>query len=1085
MKSLFSLAVAMFMFAAVQAQITPEWVRYPAISPNGSFIAFTYKGDLYVTSSTGGTEVKRITFSTAHDFMPVWSSDSKHIAFASNRYGNFDVYVMPREGGEAKRLTFHSASEFPYSFSHDDSQVLFGAHRQDLVSHRQYPTSRQTELYSVPVEGGRIDQVLTIPVEYLTMKKDGSGFLYQDVPGGEDIWRKHHQSSVTRDIWSYDFESGQHTKLTDFEGEDRNPVYNADETAFYFLSERNGTFNVFKQQISSGEVTQITFFDTHPVRFLSVAKNSTVDTENTITFSYHGILYTMKEGEDPNPVPNIIIRTQDVTNPEELISINGGISEIEVSPDGKEIAFIARGEVFVTSNEGKFTKRLTNTAATERFLTWSGDGDAVIYSSERGGKWSIYQTKKVRDVEPFFYAATLLEEEVVLENEFDNYLPSISPDGKKMAFIEDRRTLKVMDLESERTVTLLTPEELFHMRDGDKYFTWSPDSKWLLADFDKLLNNSDVILLDASGEEEMKTLVPSGYYDVSPQWANEGKQMIWFSNRNGLKSYATSGSTEYDVYSMFFTEDAWDQYNMSKEDYELKKAIEEANKAKEEESDDDDEDEEEEEEEDISLTFDWDGMDERTARLTIHSARIGDAVLSKDASKLYYLARFEGGYNLWSTDLRTKETKIALTLDASGGSLQWDQKMENLYLLSSGRIAKIDPDAGKRTGISISSEVTLDADAEREAMFDHVWLRTSKIFYEPTFHGIDWDMMYDEYQPKVAHTGNAFEFAELLSEILGELNVSHAGGRARGSFENPDATASLGIFMDYEFKEDGIKILEVIEGGPLDKADFEVEAGMIIQKIDGEVVSADRDVASYLNRKAGDFTLLEITDDRGRNTQQITVKPISLGAESGLLYERWVEMNEKEVEERSNGRLGYVHISGMGDRQFRGVIDKMLGEYYDKEAIVVDTRNNGGGDLVADLQMFFTGIEFLTYETEAMVVGGEPTSRWTKPVIGLFNESMYSDGHCYASGFQDLDLGTSVGMPVPGTCSFAGWEGLPNGSFWGVVPVSAKNKAGEWLENNQTNPDIIVKNMPGEIDFGRDEQLEVAIDQMLKELDEE
>lgn len=265
-------------------------------------------------------------------------------------------------------------------------------------------------------------------------------------------------------------------------------------------------------------------------------------------------------------------------------------------------------------------------------------------------------------------------------------------------------------------------------------------------------------------------------------------------------------------------------------------------------------------------------------------------------------------------------------------------------------------------------------------------------------------------------------------------------GRARVSTENPDATASLGIFMDYDHDDDGIKILEIMDGGPLDKAEFNIEAGMIIQKIDGEVISNDRDIASYLNRKAGEFTLLEITDARGRNVQQITMKPITLGAEYSLRYNRWVEMNEKEVIERSNGRLGYVHISGMGDCQFREVIDKMLGKHYDKEAIVIDTRNNGGGDLVADLQMFFTGIRFLSYETEAMVVGGEPTSRWTKPVIGLFNESMYSDGHCYASGFDDLDLGTSVGMPVPGTCSFAGWEGLPNGSFWGVVPVSAKTK---------------------------------------------
>ena len=214
------------------------------------------------------------------------------------------------------------------------------------------------------------------------------------------------------------------------------------------------------------------------------------------------------------------------------------------------------------------------------------------------------------------------------------------------------------------------------------------------------------------------------------------------------------------------------------------------------------------------------------------------------------------------------------------------------------------------------------------------------------------------------------------------------------------------------------------------------------------------------------------------------MKPITMGEENGLLYDRFVKINEAEVAEKSKGRLGYVHIPGMSDGPYRDIYEDMLGKYYDKEAIVVDTRFNGGGDLVADLAMFFTGERFLTYATEDKVVGGEPTSRWTKPVIGLFNESMYSDGHCYASGYTDLDLGTSIGMPVPGTCSFAGWEGLPNGGVWGVVPVSAKNKAGEWLENNETKPDIILKNMPGVIDFGTDQQLDRAIKEMLKELDE-
>ena len=265
---------------------------------------------------------------------------------------------------------------------------------------------------------------------------------------------------------------------------------------------------------------------------------------------------------------------------------------------------------------------------------------------------------------------------MVLENKKDNYLAQYSPDGKKLAFIEGRRTLKIRDLKSKKETTLLTPKDLFHMRDGDKYFTWSPDSKWLLVDWSKTLSNSEVLLMAADGSKRVN-LNESGYYDSNPKWVNDGKQMIWFSNRNGLKSYATSGSSQSDVYSMFFNQDAWDEFNLSDEDFKLMKAIkEEVKKVKEKakkdkkdkKKDAKKEDSKKDKKKEITpLTFNWNHMKDRTRRLTIHSSRLGDAVLSKKGDELYYLSRFEGKSNLWSTNLRTRETKMILKLNARGG----------------------------------------------------------------------------------------------------------------------------------------------------------------------------------------------------------------------------------------------------------------------------------------------------------------------------------------------------------------------------------------------------------------------------------
>lgn len=1074
MKSFLSLCIILLMGGVATAQVTnPQWIRHQSISPDGSQIVFTYMGDLYKVPTSGGTATQ-LTFHEAHDYKAVWSKDGNSIAFASDRYGNFDIYTISANGGAAKRITFHSNDESPFTFSHDDKQVIFGALRMDTKEHRGYPTGSQPELYTVPVEGGRVDQLFTIPAEYAQVSKNGKQMVYHDKPGGENEWRKHHTSAVTRDLWTYDVDSDTHTMITSFNGEDRQPVYSSDEKSLYYLSEMSGNFNVHKVSLSAtGSNEQLTDFNTHPVRFLSIGNG-------ILAFGYDGELYTMQEGEEPKKV-NVTIITAEKSNSDRFITINGGVNEMAISPDGKEIAFIARGEVFVTNVDGSLTKRITNTPEQERFVTFTPDGKGVVYASERDGKWSIFKSEKVRDEEPFVFASTLIKESVLISDELDNYLPEFSPDGKKLAYIAGRRTLRIKDMDSGDTVDLLTPEDLFHMRDGDKYFTWSPDSKWLLVDWNKLLNDSEVLLMSADGKERIN-LTESGYYDYYPKWANEGKQMLWFSNRHGLKSYATSGSFQADVYTMFFTQDAWDKYNMSEDDYKLMKEIEKANKKdeKEEESEDKDKKEDDKEKEE-SLTFDWDGLKDRKDRLTIHSSFLSDATLSKDGEKLYYLARFEGRYNLWETELRTGDTKMVIKLNIGGGSLTWDKEMENLYLLSGGRISKVNLSGGSTKGISISGEMEYDEKAEREALFEHVYIRTKNIFYEPTFHGKDWDMLRTEYKKYLPHVGNDYEFSEVLSEMLGELNVSHAGSRFGDNIQNGDATASLGVFFDYKHKGNGIKITEVIKGGPLDKAAFDVKAGMIIQKIDGEIITSNDDIASFLNRKSGKFTLIEITDSKGKNAQMLTIKPISLGAERRLLYQRFVRMNEKEVAEKSNGQIGYVHIPGMSDGPYRSIYEDMMGKYFDTKAVIVDTRNNGGGDLVADLAMFFTGESFITYATAAKVVGGEPTSRWTKPTLTMFNESNYSDGHCYAQGYTDLKIGTTLGMPVPGTCSFAGWERLPNGMLWGVVPVSAKDKAGRWMENLQTEPDIKVKNMPGIVDEGRDQQLERAIEELMKQ----
>ena len=871
----------------VAAQDSPNWLRYSAISPDGQTIVFSYKGDLYTVPSAGGT-ARPLTFHPAYDYMPVWSHDGKSIAFASDRYGNFDVFIINAEGGEPKRLTYHSRAEYPYTFSADDKSIIFGGQRQDLASHRQYPTGSQPELYSVPVNGGRVSLVWTYPAEAVQVSNDGQFMVYHDKKGGENDWRKHHQSSIARDIWLYDSKTGEQKMITSFKGEDRNPVFTPDNKGIFYLSEERGCFNVHKLSLENPQKNeQITNFKNFPVRYLSSSD------DGTLCFSYDGELYTLKTGSEPKKV-SIEIRAEDKRNNEEFISVNGNAREMDISPNGKEVVYIVRGEVFVSSIEGGVTKRVTSTPEQERFVSFSPDGDAILYASERGGKWKVYQTKKVRKEEPFFYASTILKEEQLINNDKDSYQPQYSPDGKEIAFIENRTSLVVYNIASKLSRTLLTPDELYYMDEGDQYFEWSPDSKWLLVEYAPVMANREVVLIQADGKGKMINLTQSGYNDYRPKWVNDGKQMLWFSTRDGLRSYANSGERQSDVYSMFFTQNSWDRYNLSKEDYALLKAIEdkqkEKDKKKDESKDKDKKDKKDKKTDDVKkdslLKFDWANLDDRKARLTINSSELGDAVLSKDGEKLYYLSSFEKGLNLWSVNLRTKEAKMEIQLDARSGELKWDKEMKNLFLLADGKISKINVDNGKKEPVGIKGEMKLDLAAEMKYMFDHVCQRTKNGFYSSTYHGINWEeltKMYAKYLPSI---GTGYDFAEMLSEMLGELNSSHSGARFNNRDADGDNTASLGIFMDYSFIGDGIKIAEIIKGGPLDKANIKIVNGSIIEQIDGEPILANHDIAEYLNRKADKFTLLSIFDPNTNTMQEITIKPITLDQESGLLYKR-------------------------------------------------------------------------------------------------------------------------------------------------------------------------------------------------------
>ncbi len=959
---------AILLSISTYAQDNPLWMRYCAISPDGTTIAFTYKGDIYTVPSTGG-RASQITTNPAHDTKPIWSPDGKKIAFASDRMGSMDIFEVNKEGGIPKRLT-------------------------------------------------------------ISINHTGNTLLYHDKKGYEDPWRKHHTSSITRDIWLCSL-NGNRTfrKQTAFNGEDRTPVWASDDKSFYYLSEEKGSFNIFKRDIDGNTSKQITNHTKHPVRFLSAASNG------TLCYGYDGEIYTVKEGAIPQKV------------------------QISIVTD---------------KNDKDLIRQIKRSGAT------------------RNGLWQIYQTSLAKKEEKQFAYATDIKEERLTNSDITSFQPQYSPDGKEVAFLENRTTIRVLNLKSKAVRTVMDGKYEYSYSDGDQWYQWSPDSKWILTNYIGIggWNNKDVALVNASGNGEIHNLTESGYSDGNAKWVLDGKAMIWESDRAGFRSHGSWGA-EADIYIMFFDLDAYDRFRMSKEELALLEDSEKKDKEKSEEKEKadhkkdkkKDSKKEDDKKEVKPLVFDLENSRDRVIRLTVNSSRLGDAVLTPKGDKLYYQAAFESGYDLWEHDLKENKTKIVMK-KVGGGALLPDKKGENLFLCSQGGIKKVTVSSGETKPVEFEAFFDYQPYGEREYIFDHVWQQVEDKFYVKDLHGVDWKGYHEAYARFLPYINNNYDFQEMLSEMLGELNGSHTGARY---YSNGPilSTATLGVFYDETYDGDGLKIKEILAKGPFAVKKTDVTPGCIIEKIDGKPIVKGQDYFPLLEGKAGRKVLLAIYNPATGKRFDITIKAISMGEQSNLLYKRWVERCRNIVDKLSEGRIGYVHVKGMDSQSFREVYSEVLGRCRNKEAIIVDTRHNGGGWLHDDLATLLSGKEYQRFVPRGQYIGSDPFNKWLKPSCVLVCEDNYSNAHGFPWVYKELKIGKLIGAPVPGTMTAVWWENQIDPSIvFGIPQVGCMDMRGQYAENHQLSPDIEVYNTPEKALAGEDQQLEAAVQEMLKTIGE-
>ncbi len=1074
-KILMTMAAAMALIGSAAAQDSALWLRRNDISPDGKQIVFNYKGNLYIVDAEGG-KAEQLTSNPAYDSDPMWTPDGKSIVFSSYREKGKDIYMVSAEGGSPKRLTTHTANETPMAVLQDGT-VLFTANIQQDAEYGDFPGNAQ--LYRISPDGGRPELVTSLPVSNLSVNREGK-MLYEDYKGYEDSFRKHHTSSVTRDIWIHEpvkagefsvTAEGGFTKLSDFIGEDRNPVFAADGDTFYFLSEKDGTINIYRSSVTDPkEQKQLTFYKGNPVRYLSISDN------NVLSYSYDGELYTLKEGMEPKKV-EVKIVTDQIERQVQERTMSSGATGLAVSPNGKEIAVVLRGDVYITTLDHKTTKRITNTPQQERSLTFSKDGRTIYYAAERNGHWGIWGTSLTEKDDKYFTYAVKMEEKLITRPGETCFQPKVSPDGKSIAYLKDRTAIAVMDLKGGRERILLDKNVNYSYTDGDQDFEWSPDSRYILCNYQANggWNNEDVAVIDVESGE-ITDLTESGYTDGGFRWALKGKAMTWTSDKAGYRSHGSWGS-EKDIYIMFFDGRRYQEFNLDKEDKAIADLMKnEKEKKKEEKKEKKDSAKAEEKSE--KLVLDLENRKDRIVRLTRYSGRLGDHYLTQDGKKLYYMTRLEKSMDLCMLNL--EDNSIKVVSKGVYGSLYPTADDKYMFLLGGSGISKISTANGSKESISFSGEYEYRPAEEREYIFDHVWKQVNEKFYVADIHGIDWKGYYETYRKFLPHIENNFDFQELLSELLGELNGSHTG--ARYQYRAGLNMGSLGVIYDNDYEGDGLKIAEVLKGGTLYIADPEIKAGDVITAIGGVEIKAGSNWYDLLRMKGGRKILITVKKN-GKKAVDMYIEPSF--TDYRQMYNRWVRQREEMVKKLSGGRVAYVHVEGMDSESFRRVYSELLGKYRTCEAVIVDTRHNGGGWLHDDLVTLLSGKEYVRFEPRGQYIGSDPFSKWTKPSCVLIGEDNYSDACGFPYAYKTLGIGKLIGAPVPGTMTAVWWENQIDPTIvFGIPQVGVTAvKEGRYIENMQIEPDILVYNDPASVLRGEDKQLERAVAEMLKAIE--
>lgn len=1060
----------------------------PSISPDGEMIAFTYQGDIWTVSIEGG-RANRLTIHEGYESNPVWQLSGKAIAFNSDRFGNNDVFIIPATGGIPKRLTYHSANDAVKGFANETSIVF--------SSRRIYAqVEREAEVMVVDVDGESTETRL-LDALGLDPAVSPNGKKIAFVRGTARTSREDYRGPANRNIWLYDTSDDDYSQLTQFAGTEFSPQWVGNRRVFY-ISPASGKYNVYQTDLNgnTSRVTDETEFGVNHFSIDSAGK--------TIVYQAGNAIYQFDVKRKRKKQLNIDVASDFRFDPEVAKTVTNELDQYAVSPNGELIAYVLRGDVYVTRSDKDDNRsvRLTDGPQRDRDVTWLND-ETLLFVSDINGQNELFALSSDDSEDSNLFTSLKRKAVAITDSPEQESAPVVSPNGERISFLQDRGKLITADISSEGVISNVTT-----LLDGwatPQSVAWSPDSQWLAYSLSDLTFNNEIFIHAADNSASPVNVSMHPKYDINPVWSPDGSKLGFSSMRN---------NGDFDIWFVWLKEE---DYQRSKEEWRrLAKQDKKADKKKsddkksDENSEEESAEESEESEQEVAANYiqiDFDKIYQRLTQVTRFTGNEVEFLFDQEGENIYYAIGDSGRQNakternLYKIKWDGEDKKTVLENNVEPEILTLGSEGKSLYALTKkGQLVKVTTKDDKSEKFNIKSQQIINYAAEREQIFDDAWRALNAGFYDPNFHGKNWQALRDKYKPVALSASTKEDFQYVFNLMLGQLNASHMGlFRGENQKQTQEQTTGL-LGIEGKNTDEGFMITRVLAGSPASRIDSKLMVGDVISHVNQQSV-AKRNFYAALTNMANNPVLLTVNKvkpyESEESQQEVVIWPTKSLRDQ--LYDDWVEQRRKLTADYSNNRLGYLHIRGMNWSSFERFERELMAAGYGKEGIVIDVRYNGGGwttdYLMAVLnvkQHAYTiprgaaddlSTEHVKFKSAYPFSERLPLSAWTKPSIAMSNENSYSNAEIFAHAYKSLDIGKLVGRPTFGAVISTGGYRLVDGSFvrmpfrgWWV------KESGRNMDFTPAVPDIEVFNPPAYKALGVDPQLQKAVETLISEL---